>query len=127
MENWRTTGSQNMAKQSDIPVANGSFTASLPAQSVTTFVGSLGGTTSAPIAKNTLGGYAPLMTVKGRTLSVNSNVRIRIVDMRGKTMAKFNIQGGSNLSLKNIPAGSYIIEAKRLTDGIKMTSAVVLK
>lgn len=36
-----TTGSQNIAKSADINVANGSFTASLPAQSVTTFVGDL--------------------------------------------------------------------------------------
>ncbi|MDS0527342.1 glucuronoxylanase [Clostridium sp. SHJSY1] len=36
-----TTGSQNLAKSTDINVANGSFTASLPAQSVTTFVADL--------------------------------------------------------------------------------------
>nr|AGS54340.1 endo-1,4-beta-xylanase A precursor [uncultured bacterium contig00190] len=39
VESWRTTGTQNMAKQTDIDVTSGSFTASLPAQSVTTFVG----------------------------------------------------------------------------------------
>jgi len=42
MEAWRTTGTQNMAKLSDVTLNNGStFSVSLPAQSVTTFVGSL--------------------------------------------------------------------------------------
>lgn len=41
VSSWVTTGSQNIAKSVDINVANGSFTASLPAQSVTTFVGDL--------------------------------------------------------------------------------------
>jgi glucuronoarabinoxylan endo-1,4-beta-xylanase len=41
VSSWVTTGSQNIAKSADINVANGSFTASLPAQSVTTFVGDL--------------------------------------------------------------------------------------
>ncbi|MFZ5988938.1 MAG: carbohydrate-binding protein [Bacillota bacterium] len=37
-----TTGSQNLATNSSVTVSNGSFTAQLPAQSVTTFVGQLG-------------------------------------------------------------------------------------
>jgi len=41
VELWRTSSNQNMAKQSNINLNNGSFTTSLPAQSVTTFVGSL--------------------------------------------------------------------------------------
>jgi glucuronoarabinoxylan endo-1,4-beta-xylanase len=41
VSSWVTTGSQNMAKSSDKNVANGSFTTSLPAQSVTTFVGDI--------------------------------------------------------------------------------------
>jgi hypothetical protein len=71
------------------------------------------------------------MAVKGRTLSVNapydSKIGIRVVDMRGKTVAKFNTYGGSTISLKKIPVGSYIIEAKRLTDGVKTISSAVLK
>ncbi|MDT8718481.1 glucuronoxylanase XynC [Clostridium sp. 19966] len=42
VSSWVTSASLNMAKSSsDIMVSNGSFTASLPAQSVTTFVGNL--------------------------------------------------------------------------------------
>jgi hypothetical protein len=42
MEAWRTTETQNMAKLSDVSLNNGStFSVSVPAQSVTTFVGVL--------------------------------------------------------------------------------------
>lgn len=41
VSSWVTTGSQNMAKAGDKNVVNGSFTTSLPAQSVTTFVGDI--------------------------------------------------------------------------------------
>ncbi|AGF57038.1 glucuronoarabinoxylan endo-1,4-beta-xylanase [Clostridium saccharoperbutylacetonicum] len=41
VSSWVTTGSQNIAKSADINVVNGNFTASLPAQSVTTFVGDI--------------------------------------------------------------------------------------
>jgi hypothetical protein len=92
---------------------------------------SCGGNTSALIGQNALGGYKSLVSVKGRVLSINtsadSKVGIRVVDMRGKTVAKFNTHGGSALSLKKIPAGSYIIEAKRINDGTKMTSSMVLR
>jgi endoglucanase len=73
----------------------------------------------------------PSVSVKGKTLTVNApfdtKVGIRVVDMRGKTVAKFNAQGGSTLSLKKIPAGSYIIETKMVKDGVKTVSAAVLK
>jgi len=40
VERWVTSSNQNLAKSPDINVTNGSFTAELAAQSVTTFVGS---------------------------------------------------------------------------------------
>jgi glucuronoarabinoxylan endo-1,4-beta-xylanase len=43
VESWRTSGTENMAKATGtIAVSGGKFSASLPAQSVTTFVGTLG-------------------------------------------------------------------------------------
>jgi len=42
MEGWRTTETVNMAKIADVGVSGGNFTTSLPARSVTTFVGALG-------------------------------------------------------------------------------------
>jgi len=44
VESWRTSGTENMVKAAGtIAVSGGKFSASLPAQSVTTFVGTLGG------------------------------------------------------------------------------------
>ncbi|MBE6049937.1 MAG: glucuronoarabinoxylan endo-1,4-beta-xylanase [Clostridium sp.] len=40
---WTTSGNANLAKGSDINVNNGNFTAQLPAQSVTTYVGTING------------------------------------------------------------------------------------
>ncbi|RCX14849.1 glucuronoarabinoxylan endo-1,4-beta-xylanase [Anaerobacterium chartisolvens] len=42
VSSWLTDSSRSMAARSDINVSGGSFTAQLPAQSVTTFVGELG-------------------------------------------------------------------------------------
>jgi glucuronoarabinoxylan endo-1,4-beta-xylanase len=41
VSSWMTDGTRNLAAGSDIQVSNGSFTANLPAKSVTTFVGTL--------------------------------------------------------------------------------------
>jgi len=44
VESWRTSGTENMVKAAGtITVSNGKFSATLPAQSVTTFVGTFGG------------------------------------------------------------------------------------
>lgn len=48
-----TTGSQNLETNSNIAVSNGSFSAQFPAQSVTTFVGQLGGGQPDPTPTNT--------------------------------------------------------------------------
>ncbi|MCL2283595.1 MAG: hypothetical protein FWC26_09800, partial [Fibromonadales bacterium] len=46
MEAWRTSGTENLAKQADINVSGKAFSASLPGRSVTTFVGSRENTSS---------------------------------------------------------------------------------
>jgi len=75
----------------------------------------------------------PAVTISGRTLNVNagtgvnSKVRIRLVNMTGKTVANFNADGNARLPLKKIPAGAYIVEAKRAADGYKTTLPVVLR
>jgi len=51
-----------------------------------------------------------------------------LVNMMGKTVANFNAAGNAKLSLKQIPAGAYIVEARRNNnDGYRMTSAVILR
>jgi len=89
-----------------------------------------GGLTSAYNIKNAHH-TQPLITVRGRTLNINalddSEVNIRIVNLTGRTVASFNTNGRSNLSLRKIPAGMYMIEARQVKDGKKMTSNVVLR
>jgi arabinoxylan arabinofuranohydrolase len=74
-------------------------------------------------------GQSPLVTVRARTLAVNapdgSGVRVRVVNLNGKTVAAFNSTGSANFSLRKIPAGAYIVEAA--TGGHKAISAIVLK
>jgi GH35 family endo-1,4-beta-xylanase len=93
--------------------------------------GTLGGTVNVSGGRNAGRGQLPLVTVRGRTLTVNaldnSDVNIRIVNLTGRTVARFNTNGRSNLSLRKIPAGMYMIEARQVKDGKKMVSNVVLK
>jgi len=71
----------------------------------------------------------PLATLRGRTLYVNaaegSKTGIRIVDMHGKTVARFSAAGVSKLSLDKMPAGRYFVEVGG--SGIKNTTAIILK
>ncbi|MDR2577985.1 MAG: T9SS type A sorting domain-containing protein [Chitinispirillales bacterium] len=73
----------------------------------------------------------PLVTLRGKTLSVNdspdSRVRVKVVNMAGKTVANFNARGGADLSLRRLPAGTYIVEARRVRDGMRTTSSIVLR
>ncbi|MCL2183068.1 MAG: endo-1,4-beta-xylanase [Chitinispirillia bacterium] len=91
--------------------------------------GAAGGTSSALTAQSAVRGPSKLVTLKGRTLTVNvspgSEVRVRVVNPAGKTAASFNARGGASLSLQKLPAGAYIIEAT--TDGRRMASSVILR
>jgi len=72
----------------------------------------------------------PLLSIRAKTLNINAapntGVQVRVVDMRGRTAAKFNTNGSASFSLRHIPAGRYIVEAKR-ADGQKMTQSILLK
>lgn len=71
---------------------------------------------------------APL-ALSGRTLSVSapagSKASVRIVNLTGKTVANFSAVGTANLSLRKIPAGAYLIEAR--IDGRAITRSAVLR
>jgi len=70
-----------------------------------------------------------ILSLTGRTLRVNapvgSKAAVRIVNLTGKTAANFTASGAANLSLKNIPAGAYLIEIR--TDGRVLTRSAVLR
>lgn len=80
---------------------------------------------------NSSAGVKPLVSIRDRTISVSSAsdaaVSINVVDIRGKTVADFNAQGGGKFSLRTLPAGAYIVNAKRTKDGYKTTSSIILK
>jgi len=59
----------------------------------------------------------PLLRVIGRAIYVNAPpgepVRIRLIDMRGKTIAKYEVAGAKKLSMDKAASGGYIVEARR--------------
>jgi len=87
------------------------------------------GVTSTRGKTTVLRGQSPLITVRARTLTVNapsdSKVRVRVVDLTGRTVAAFKSTGGASFSLRKIPSGVFIVEAVR--DGRKTMSAITLR
>jgi len=84
------------------------------------------------ISRSTTVAPVPLIIIKNKTLTIkstpNSELQIRLFDMRGKTLFRFNTRGsGSNsFSLAKIPAGRYLIETKE--NGKRVgTVAIVLR
>ncbi|PJI10446.1 MULTISPECIES: cellulose binding domain-containing protein [Clostridium] len=75
VSSYVTSGSANMAKGADITATNGNFTASLPAQSVTTFVGDLNGDTPTPVPTTTKV-EAPTMSVVSGTYTTAQKVSL---------------------------------------------------
>jgi len=88
-----------------------------------------GGTTPVAI-RNTSTRKTPLVTVRDRTINVfsatDAKVKIKIADMRGKTITNVTARSGDKLSLRTLPAGAYIVEAER-QDGYRTTAAVIIK
>jgi endoglucanase len=82
-----------------------------------------------PGASKSVARSMPIVTIIGKKLTVNapseSKVRIRVVNLTGKTVAAFKSTGAASFSLRKIPAGAYLVEAIR--DGHKATSAVTLR
>jgi len=59
----------------------------------------------------------PLLRVAGRAICVNAppgeTVRIRLIDMRGKTVARYEVAGAKKLLMDKAASGAYIVEARR--------------
>ena len=84
------------------------------------------GSTSA-LAKQTPRTVRPSVTVKGKMLNVSSfdnNMSIRVIDVNGKTVARFNAAGSGKYSLKCTPAGRYFVEVRGA--GIRQTTPIIL-
>ena len=78
---------------------------------------------------------APTVTVRGKMLNVKTasqteNLQIRLIDMRGRTLMRFNTTGSGSFSLSKISAGRYIVEIKDMKDkkdAKRFTSSIVLR
>jgi len=88
-----------------------------------------GGTTPVAAPVKPAARAMPLITVRDRTVSVfsatDAAVKINVADMRGKTVTNLTVRGGGKVSLKTLPAGAYVVEAKR-QDGYKAAVTAVL-
>jgi hypothetical protein len=104
MEGWRTTGSANMAKITDnISVSGGSFTASLPAQSVTTFVGTM------PSSSSNISVTCNVNNLEPRYISGSSVPRPNVICSTGEPgIAKFRI-GTSAIDGWDSPGGTHAL------------------
>ena len=76
--------------------------------------------------------FAPAVTVRGKmlnvkTLSSTQNLQVRLIDMRGRTMTRFDMTGGGNMSLNKISAGRYIVDMRDMETGRRFSSPIVLR
>ncbi|MDR2578040.1 MAG: glycoside hydrolase family 5 protein [Chitinispirillales bacterium] len=74
----------------------------------------------------------PSVAVRGRTLNVSSSTdtdfQVRMIDVRGRIRANFNISGGNgSYSLGNLPSGRYFVEVRGAVTGVKSVSAIVVR
>ncbi|MCL2690336.1 MAG: InlB B-repeat-containing protein [Chitinispirillia bacterium] len=78
---------------------------------------------------------SPVISVRGKTLNVripaslqsSQTLQIRMIDMRGRTAADFNITNNTenSLTLTKIPAGRYIVEVKNAGKRVSSTPVMV--
>jgi len=110
----------------------GSMKANAPVPQITTSQAarsSVGGST--PIitsSTNPVTPRAPLAVVNGRTLNViglsNAETSVKLVNLKGKTIAGFRAAGKASFSLADIPAGNYLVELT--SNGKKLGSSRVV-
>ncbi|MCL2688532.1 MAG: T9SS type A sorting domain-containing protein [Chitinispirillia bacterium] len=72
---------------------------------------------------------APTALVRGKTLRVtspdNSDLRIKMINVQGRTVRTFKAKGSADFSLKKVPAGRYIVEIKKAGNKVSTTSVTV--
>ncbi len=105
-----TTGSSNLATNSSIAVSNGSFSAQLPAQSVTTFVGQLGGGQTDPTPTTTVPPVPTPVAVTERSAFSTLEVE-EFNDIKSSTIQIVGAaNGGSGIGYIN--NGDYLVYKK---------------
>jgi glucuronoarabinoxylan endo-1,4-beta-xylanase len=127
VESWRTSETANMVKAAGtIAVSGGKFSAALPAQSVTTFVGTIGGgidtIPGSPTSIATGGAPATStpfsVTARGKSLLItaNSPTVVEIYNIKGGKEASLNISGASQTVNLSLPVGVYFAKARGMRD-----------
>ena len=75
---------------------------------------------------------SPAVSVRGKTLNVKTlsstqNLQVRMIDMRGRTMTRFDMIGGGNISLNKISAGRYLVDMRDMETGRRFTSPIIVR
>ena len=142
--NWATIATAPAARGQWVQLLNTDFTIPAGATELLIYVemptmadfyidaafGAIVGKTTSVAPRNVLKSRAqPSISVKGRTLNINaesgSDVRIKIVNLNGRTVTRFSSKGSASFSLSKIPAGSYVVETVK--NGRKTTNAITLR
>ncbi|HEX3007618.1 MAG TPA: family 43 glycosylhydrolase [Bacteroidales bacterium] len=80
------------------------------------------------LGKQTTRAVRPSVSVKDRMLKVSTfdnNLKIRVIDVKGMIVAKFNAAGSGKYSLRDISAGRYFVEVR--CAGVRQITPVILK
>jgi hypothetical protein len=82
-------------------------------------------------ASSALSANSMPVKVRGRVMTVNAPRgaawQVRIIDMRGRTIARYNVQSAARIALNKIPSGRYLVETRDMGKRRVDVSAVVLK
>jgi glucuronoarabinoxylan endo-1,4-beta-xylanase len=117
---WTTTDAANIEKGSDITVTDGSFTASLPGLSATTFVGT--GTPTVEVKEPADVNFEKGKTdfcVTGRILTLSDNLigkalTVSVYSINGRLLNQITVssKGSSRIELPETSAGANLIQIK---------------
>ena len=71
----------------------------------------------------------PVVRIVGRTMYVNAApkvmARVRLIDMRGRVVAGYDVTGAAKLSLRRIPAGKYVVEVRERGRRVSVSTVVL--
>jgi len=128
MSGKRTTGTSNMAAIDDVTLSNGSFTVSLPAQSVTTFVGARAGVVASsssitPSSSSSAPASSSSVSSSSNSYSITCNVnnlepsyvsgsevpRPNVSCGTGVTVGTASFSAGSSITGWNSPGGTHAL------------------
>jgi hypothetical protein len=69
-----------------------------------------------PFRRASASAFVPKVAIRGRVMSVTApagvNYMVRLLDMRGRVVARFRVNGSGNFPLGRLPAGRYLVETR---------------